>query len=332
MPESIPIFAGVDVGSRSLQLAIRVDSSYFECDFDNDRSGHTKLLRFLEKRGKQAKVCIEATGPYSLDLCKRLDAKGFYVTHVNPRATTSFARARMLRAKTDRVDARMLADFVASVPTVQWRPRTKAMDTFVAIARYLDTVVRGNAREKNMLHASRATESTPEIIREWTEGAIEAGNERIKTVERAALQCIRDDDTLRGHLERLIEVPGIGERTAIHVLGWFVTLPADLTADQVVAYAGLDPRPRESGLHVPSVRSISRSGDSRIRARLYTSAMSACNAEGPFREFRDRLVARGKKGKVALIAVERKLLTILWTLFQSGSAYDPTRVGRRGPP
>lgn len=324
--------AGIDVGSKTLQLAILRGEAYDEGEFDNTPAGHKKLERFLAKRGKTARVCLEATGPYGTDVCKYLHAKGVQVVLANPRATKAFAKAQMRRAKTDVADARMLATFVAVMPTKLWKPRSKAMDELVAIARCLHFVVHSVARERNALHSASATETVPQFVRDVFSEAIAEGQERINKVADVALERIRADETLRAHLDHFVEVPGIGNRSATYLLAYFASLPEDMEACQVVAHVGLDPRPRESGLHTPTSRPISKHGHARVRAQLFPCSMAAVRVDGPFKELFERLVARGKPKKVALIAVERKLLVVLWTLFRKGEAYMPKRVGRPVPP
>lgn len=324
--------AGIDVGSKTLQLAILRGEAYDEGEFDNTPAGHKKLERFIAKRGKSARVCLEATGPYSTDVCKYLHAKGVQVVVVNPRATKAFAKAQMKRAKTDVVDARMLATFVAVMQTKLWKPRSPAMDELVAIARCLHFVVHGVARERNALHAASVSKTAPQFVRDVLNESIAVGQKRIDKVADVALKRIRADEALRGHLEHFVGVPGIGERSATYLLAYFASLSEDMEASQVVAHVGLDPRPRESGLRNPSSRPISKQGHARVRAQLFPCAMAAARVDGPFKDLFERLVAKGKPKKVALIAVERKLLVVLWTLFRKGEAFMPKRVGRPMPP
>ena len=159
---------------------------------------------------------------------------------------------------------------------------------------------------------------------------------RIKRLEEEGVirQQAQAAATIAADLVRLQTIVGVGLLTAAVVVVETRPLRDRATPAQVVAYAGLDPAPHESGTSVRGARRISKTGNARLRQALYMAAVSAVRFNPVFKAFYARLVARGKPKKVALVAAARKLLVLMVTLLQQGRDFDPvwatTHPGRRG--
>lgn len=151
------------------------------------------------------------------------------------------------------------------------------------------------------------------VLREQIEALTTAIRE-----QAAAAASLADD------LARLQTIAGVGLLTAAIVLTETRPLRHGATAAQVVAYAGLDPAPRDSGTSVRGAGHISKTGNARLRQALYMAAVSAVRFNPVFKAFYDRLLARGKRKKVALVAAARKLLVLMVTLLQQGRDFDPS--------
>jgi transposase len=158
--------AGIDVSKPVLHIAVRRDERRFEtARFDNDAAGHKRLLRWLTKGGRTARVVLESTGTYSLDVALALQrTPGIVVMVANPRAIKQFAGALMQRSKTDLTAAVALRDFVIRMPFVAWQPPATHLLELRSIARRIAALVVERTRERNRLHALRATAEASAVV------------------------------------------------------------------------------------------------------------------------------------------------------------------------
>ncbi len=318
---------GIDVSARELAVAIdRGRSPVWDGSFANDATGHRNLLKRLTRRGATVRVCVEATGVYHLDLCLSLDAAApIELMVANPRATKDFARAQLRRSKTDRTDARSLLEFVRRMEFKPWNPPKRSILDLRALSRRIQALLVTRAQEKNRLHADDSVEATPPAIRSSIERHVGAINEEIAALTKAALEVVRSEATLRQRFDHLVSVKGIAQASAITVLAELSVLPADMSARQWVAHAGLDPRHYDSGSSVHAPARISKVGNRHLRAALFLPAMVASQHEPQIKAYYQKLLARGKKPMQALVAVMRKLLHAIHGMFRHDADFDGTK-------
>jgi transposase len=316
--QRIKTWAGIDVSAKTLAVCRRRDDNEDELEFANDAAGHRELVKWL---GRKTRVCMEATGVYHLQLALALRAAGVEVMIVNPRVAKDFARASSKRSKTDRVDARVLLEFVWRMPFQAWEaPSTEVLE-LRELGRRMGELTHTLVDEKNRLHARKAAAISTAVVADVTEHVAQI-EKRIKQIEKAAFEVVQGDDDLREQYAGLIAARGIAKRTAILLLTELAVLDPSMTVRQLVAYAGLDPRVCESGTSVQKPPRISKRGNARLRAILYMSALSAIRHDRGARLFYARLVARGKKRKQAIVAVMRKLLHGIWIVLQRRVSFD----------
>lgn len=316
--QSIRTWAGIDVSAETLAVCRWRDGNEDEKSFSNDGPGHRALIKWL---GKNARVCVEATGVYHLQLALALRAGGVEVMVVNPRVAKDFARALSNRSKTDEVDARVLLAYVRRMEFVAWQAPSAEVLEVRELGRRLSELVQTSTDEKNRLHARKASGMSATVVADVKQHLAQLAK-RIKQVEKAALEVIASDPTLRRQYRIIEKARGFGRRTAILLLSELAVLDLTMTTRQIVAYAGLDPRVYESGTSVQKPVRISKVGNARIRAILFMNALTAIRHDRGARLFFARLVARGKKKMQAVVAVMRKLLHGIWTALQRSVAYD----------
>jgi transposase len=274
-------FAGIDVGSRTLVSATRRHGKTRKPRaFGNDPAGHAALAQAL-RQAKVARVCLEATGTYHLDLAVALHDAGFAVMVVNPKAARRFAEAMMSRAKTDPVDAALLAEFAERMPFVAWaRPADGAL-ALRAYARYLSALTAQRTQLKNQLHAWEQSRATPAAILEAVRGQIQDLTIQIELIQAQALQHIQGQPALSEPCRLLVSVKGIALASAIALLGELLVLPEGMSARQRVVMAGLDPRHHQSGGSVNKKPRISKAGSRHLRHALYMPALRGCKRFPP---------------------------------------------------
>ncbi|MEO7932825.1 MAG: transposase [Chthoniobacterales bacterium] len=146
---------------------------------------------------------------------------------------------------------------------------------------------------------------------------------RIATMEKAALQLAQSSPLLARPLELITTIPGIAHKSGLRLLGELLVLPSGLKAPQWVAHAGLDPRPFESGTSVNKPRRLSKTGNTHLRASLFLPALVAIRRSAPIKACCKALLAHGKKPKVAVIAIMRKLLHSMWGILHHQQPFNP---------
>lgn len=298
------VFIGIDVAKAHLDVAVRPDGDTWQAA--NDASGIAALVAHLDQL-RPTLVVLEATGGYERPVTASLVAAGVPVAVVNPRHAAQgvpgdFAKATGKLAKTDTLDAHVLAHFADAVrPTPRPLPDADNQMLAAILGRRRQVVAMLTA-EQNRLHTA------PTTIRERIGAHIVWLEKDLKEIDTALAQAIADDPTWRERDALLRSVPGVGPVLAVTLLAELPQLGA-LTRHQVAALAGVAPLNRDSGTR-RGIRTV-WGGRARVRGALYMAALVATRYNPVIRAFYARLCAAGKPKKVALTACMRKLLTIL---------------------
>ena len=315
---------GIDVSAHTLQVALSIsDEQIKQASFNNDQKGHRALLRWLTKRGRLVRVCLEATGLYSLGIAQALHRhRRAQVCVVNPKAIAHYAQARLQRAKTDPIDARLILDFAQRMPFLPWQPPVQEVMHLQALTRRIKQMKEEITRERNRLHGEAYRPDGSDIIAKDIKGNIAHLKRRVAHLEEQAYAIARESETLKRPLKRLLSIPGIAKTSALRILSELSVLPKDMTPPQWVAHAGLDPRPKQSGTTINRPRRISKGGNKYLRAALYMPALVAIRHQENVKAFYDKLIARGKKPLQAIVAVMRKLLHTIWGVWNYDQDFD----------
>jgi transposase len=301
------VYLGADVSKLTIDLGcphFAVPTSIL-----NTAAGFKVLLKILARSPSSVHVVCEATGPYHKGFVAALHQAGVVVSVVNPRLPRDFARSRGQLAKTDKIDALVLADYgqrMQPAPTPQPDARMILLDELVTRRAQL---VEDRAREKVRLQQTTCAEALASLklhVRHL-DGQIEKLLARIAEVVEAS-------PALRAKVARLVEVQGVGTLTASALLAALPEL-GTLSKNEVTSLAGLAPFNRDSGAF-RGTRSI-RGGRGDVRRTLYMAAFCASRRNPILKAVYQRLRAAGKAHKVALVAVMRKLLVYLNSILKS---------------
>lgn len=317
-------YVGIDVSARVLVVAIGSGAGGWEVkEFANSEAGHRQLRQMLEEGGGQARVCLEASGTYSLDVALLLSRMArVELGLVNPRRARRFAESLGERSKTDPVDARVLGEYAVRMPYEPWTAPSAAALQLRGITRAVEALVRTQVQGKNRQHAVAASAALPPVVAQELARHDKYLRHRIEQLRKQARRVVERDARLRRYFQRLQSVPGIGEVSALAVLGEIAVLPATLDARQWVAHSGLDPKHHQSGSSIEWRPRISRAGNPRLRAALYMPALVAVQHEAHLRRFYQRLLSHGKAKLQALTAVMRKLLHGIHAMLRHDQDYD----------
>lgn len=320
-------FCGIDVSAATLAVAVeRLDREGFdERELANSAAGHRELIGWLRRRDAVVRVALEATGIYSLDVALALDRAGIEVAVLNPKRVHQFAQT-LRRSKTDKADARVLAEYSRRMAFVRWqRPSLAALEVR-AIGRHIAGLIQDHTRQSNRLHAAEGSGTTPALVRQDLKRAMAGIQKRVKRLRVQAVALIAQQPELKRKFRQLVSIPGIAETSALQLLAELAGLAPHMTVRQWVAHSGLDPAHQMSGtsLHRPS--RISRHGNRYLRRALYMPALVAVRWDPHLKAFYQQLLSRQKTKLQALTAVARKMLHAIFGIFKTGTAWDGAKL------
>lgn len=319
-PFTDPTLVGVDISKRWFDAAT---SDGHVRRFDNTTNGHSAFIAWLTRGGCSARVVIEATGTYGLDLALALHAaEQCEVMVANPRLVKGFAQALAQRSKTDAADAATILAYAERMPFVVWGPPEEAVLELRAIARRIADLTVERSREKNRLSALRTSASHSRLVARDIGVNIRHLDRRIDRLVEQAVALVEEHAELSKAYGHLTSVKGIAAKSAVAILPELLVLPSDMTAKQWVAHAGLDPRECESGSSIRGRVRISKVGSVHLRRALYMPAVVASRKEPRVKAFYDELLRRGKKPQVAHVAVMRKLLHAIHGMLRHDADFD----------
>jgi len=321
---------GIEVSAKELMVRLRRQGDLEPLrTFTNTPEGRERVIRYLRQAGRGVRVCLESSGLYGLDLALALSAApGLEVMVANPRAVRHFAHALMKRSKSDPVDAGVLEEFAARMPFQAWQRPSPLALALHAVARRLHELVEIQTAEKSRQHAAGVSDAIPTVVRRDLARSLRAQQRAIERLTRQARKLIAQDPQLRERFELLDSIPGIGETSAVQLLGELAVLAPDLDARQWVAYAGMDPRQYSSGSSVHKKPRISKAGNKHLRRSLYMPALVAVQHDPSLGAFYQHLLAKGKLKMQALVAVMRKLLHAIHAMFKNHQSYDGSKLFR----
>lgn len=315
---------GIDVDSRNLVCRIRRSGRDFpEAIFSNDATGHRRLISWATKGGKPARVCMEATGVYSVPLAIALEADTrIEVMVANPKAIKNFAVAILQRGNTDSLDAGTILEFVERMPFRIWQRPSEEVLEIQHINRRIVQLNVELTRERNRHQAAARLGRIGQVVFDDTMTHMNQLKHRIEVLQLTVRELIEEIPKLSDKLEQLESITGIAKKTGPRILAELEVLADDMTGPQWVASAGLDPRPYESGTSTNKPRRISKNGNRYLREALYFPALVASRNDPHVKAYYDKLIARGKKPMQVIVAIMRKLLLAIWGMFKNGERWN----------
>lgn len=310
---------GIDVAKAKLDVALQlVDGKIRSKVVDNTPQGFAVLSTWLNKYGvTDLHVCMEATGTYWEAVAEFLADAGHTVSIVNPAQIKAFGAAELVRTKTDRVDARLIARFCVAQRPEPWQAPSPTIRELRALVARRDALNAMRTQESNRLLVAR------EAVRAGIETHLAYLEKAIVEIDAALRQKIDDDPSLKEQRALLDSVPGLGDKTIPVLLSYYGGAPRFDNAREAAAFAGLDPRQHESGSSVRGKPRLSKVGHAPLRRALYMPAMVATTRTVWGRAFRDRLAAAGKPPMLILGAMMRKLVHVAFGVLKSGKPFNP---------
>ena len=304
-------YGGIDVSQERLDVMVLPQGKGFSVA--NDKAGWSRLIERLAGLHLAA-IGLEPSGGYERGLIRALLAAGLSVRRINPNRLRQFARARGALAKNDRLDARLIAEYVAIMPT-------RVVQRDAAAERVAEVVtMRRQLCDEHVAVENQATHLEDAMLRRLAKRRLARLKADLLLLDKRLAEMIAADPDLACRYERLTSMPGVGPVLAFTLLAMLPEL-GRISRKQIAALVGLAPYDFDSG-KLRGHRSI-YGGRMPVRNVLYMAALSACRYNPALKAFRDRLAAAGKKPKVIIVAVMRKMITTLNAMLRDSVLWQP---------
>lgn len=327
---------GIDVSKATLAAALWHEEQALILEpVENSPAGWETLrsqvrVRLSAEQVGNLVVVLEPTGGYEAGIALWAYQQDWQVCLPNPRQVRDWARSQGRRAKTDRQDAVVLAQYGAQQRLAPWQPLPEEVSELEGLLRRRSDLEALLQRERNRREHLTPRRGLHREVPASVERLIGVLEEELRQIEEAITEHLRQHPPLQQARTRLLSVPGIGAKNVLPVLvllaRWQRRTRGQGSSKGLVAYAGLDPQPYESGTSVHRQASISHMGEREVRRLLYMGALGALRGHNAICTFYERLVGRGKPKKLALVAAARKLLTWAWAVYHSGMPFDASKV------
>ena len=327
-------WVGIDVAAATLSVAIRNQTSktsIYVGEFANDETGFKQMATVLKPHLAEAAVnlVVEPTGGYELRLLSFAYGQEWGIVLPNPKQVRDFAKGNGRRNKTDRADAHMLADYgTEKQPETQQLLPPELVELDELVQRRLQLEKQRRA-EASRLKQWQQRPDPSIIVTSSMQRLIDHLDQELSTVNDALKQWLTQHPQHHSMVKHLRTVPGIGSKNVLPlflILHRFrVRTNGQGSSKSLVAFIGLDPTHFSSGSSIYKRPTISKMGDSDVRHFLYMGALGGVRGQNPLRHFYQRLVARGKAKRLALVASARKILTWAFAIFSQDVDFDPSR-------
>ncbi len=327
----VSLWVGIDVGKESFTAWV-AGARQPLATFSNSPEGWQQLAADLVPHGEQQPegaihLVMEPTGGYEAGLAHYGIEQGFQVSLVNPARVRDWAKSEGRRAKTDRQDARMLADYGQEKKPQAWQPQSREVGELDSLLRRRGDLEGMLRQEKNRKEALEKRPGVARAVPESVGRLIKTLEEELSEIDRTIRELQSQHTRLKSWAELLDSVPGVGDKTVLPLLvlmdRWQTLTRGEGEAKGLVAYVGLDPKPFSSGTSVYRPAAISRMGDRELRRQLVMAALGGTRGNNPLRAFYQGLVDRGKPKMLALVAAARKMLVWAWAVFRRQSPFCP---------
>lgn len=309
-------YFGIDISHLVFDVTDS-DGNYYQ--FKNNLSGFKKFEKLLDL----ASHCVmEATGYYHYQLAYHLLESGVKVSVENPLSVKRFIQMKLSKIKTDKSDSKLICEYAKQVELKLWQGNSKHQTECLQLTRLLSMYTKQSTMLKNKLHGESVLGNPSKAVVQSLKRILKQVEKEMETLEDNLLILVKQ--VHQDVLTRLKSIPGIGNKTALMLVVLTDGFERFTSASELCSYAGLTPVIRKSGSSVNGRPRISKIGNQKLRNLLFMCSFNACKYNKACREIYERLVAKGKSKKLALIAVCNKLLKQAFAIAKSGLIYDET--------
>ena len=309
-------YFGIDISHLVFDVTDS-DGNYYQ--YKNNEFGFKKFAKLLNC---DSHCVMEATGYYHYQLAYHLLESGIKVSVENPLSVKRFIQMKLSKIKTDKSDSKLICAYAQQVKLKLWQGNTKEEIDCLQIVRTLSVYTKQSTMLKNKLHGEAVLGNPSKVVLTSLKRSLRGLQKEMKFLEDKLLVLVKQ--THQDLLTRLKTIPGIGPKTSIMLVVLTGGFERFSSASELCSYAGLTPVIRQSGSSVKGRPRISKIGNQKLRNLLFMCSFNACKYNKACRDLYERIVAKGKSKKLALIAVCNKLLKQAFAIAKSGLIYDDT--------
>lgn len=331
MKKVIKQVLGIDVAQKELVVCLGrlhddfTQELYANKTFTNTSKGFLLLLSWIKKLtdpGIPVRYVMEATGVYHESLAYFLKDQSLSVSIVLPNKISNYARSLTIKTVTDKTASEAIVRFGLERSLDEWRKPTPIYKRMRQLTRERDQIVLERTMTKNNLHAELSEAQPNKTSVQRINKRIEFLNKQEKEITVELSVLIKGDEKVSETVKLLCSLPGIGQLTAATVLAETNGFDLIRNKRQLTSYAGLDVKEKQSGTSIRGKSKISKKGNKYLRKAMHMPALSAIGHDDRFKTLFIRLVSRHGIKMKAVVAVQRKLLEMMYTLFKNNEKYD----------
>ena len=294
-------------------------------EFSNDKKGFNQLERTLNKlKDKNLPLIylMEATGVYYESLAYHLHKIKKQVVVVLPNKSKHFLGSLNLKSKTDRIDAKALVQFAIERKHQLWEPPKQIYLELRSLTRYHTQLQDQKIMLINIKHSKESSHMVQKDIIKSNELIIKQIDKQITKIEKAIKDLVESNEALKSKVEKLLSIPGVGQTRVATIIAETLGFYRLNSIKQLICFCGLDVVQRESGTSIKRKTKISKKGNKYIRRVLYMPALVSIKHNEKLALFYQNIIARKPAKKIGVVAVQRKLLTLLFTLWKKDEFFN----------
>jgi len=311
---------GVDISKDVFDV---MDTNGIHHQYDNSLKGFKLYLKSINT---ETLVVMEATGYYHYLLAQFLYGQGIHVSVVNPLSVKRFVQMKLSKVKTDKSDARAICEYAQVNQVPLYDGKGAEQSESLQLLALMDIYLKQRTQLKNKLHGEKVLGIPSKTVYNSLKKSLAQLDKQLSNLQERLMTLVKKGQ--QQQLSNLKSIPGLGDKTAALLIVLTEGFTKFENAAQLCNYAGITPTIRRSGSSVRGRSRISKVGNRKLRNLLFLCAFSACKYNKQCNAIYERIVAKGKSKKLALIAVCNKLLKQAFAIAKSGMPYDENYVSR----
>jgi len=326
---------GIDVAQKELVVCLGrmhddwTPELYAHRTFANSKKGFEAMTKWVKKlvlEDTPVRYVMEATGVYHEALAYYLEGKGYEVSVVLPNKISNYFRTLEVKTITDKTASEAIARFGLERKLDKWKRPKQIFKNLKQLTRERDQIVESRTLVKNQLHAEMAEAFPNPSSLHRIKAHIKFLDKQVAEIVKEITELVKQDAQVKDSIELICSIPGVGRLTAATVLAETNGFELMRNKRQLTSYAGLDVREKQSGTSIKGKTHISKKGNRHLRKAMHLPALAAIRHEKKFKAVFVRLVSKHGIKMKAAVAVQRKLLEMIYTIYSKNTAYDKNYI------
>lgn len=337
MKKMVKQVLGIDVAQKELVVCLGrmyddwTPELYSQAIFANSKKGFDAMVKWVKKLTLEAtavRYVMEATGVYHEALAYYLDGKGYEVSIVLPNKISNYMRTLEVKTTTDKTASQAIARFGLERKLDKWKRPKQIFKNLKQLTRERDQIIQTRTLAKNQLHAEQAEAFPNPSSLHRLKALIKFLDKQVAEIVKEITVLVKQDNQINESIELICSIPGVGRLTAATVLAETNGFELIRNKRQLTSYAGLDVKDKQSGTSIKAKPRISKKGNRHLRKAMHLPALSALRHDKKFKTVFVRLVSKHGIKMKAAVAVQRKLLEMIYTVYSKNTPYDKNYINQ----